>query len=46
MKKLKTYKGIRHQAKLPLRGQRTKGSFRKGTIVGVKRKASAKKGKV
>jgi len=46
MKKLKIYKGIRHQAKLPVRGQRTKGSFRKGTIVGVKRKASAKKGKV
>ncbi len=38
MKKLKTYKGVRHAAGLPVRGQRTRGSFRTGSIVGVKRK--------
>lgn len=46
MRKLKTYKGIRHAAGLPVRGQRTRSSFRKGTSVGVKRKqepAAAKK---
>ncbi len=37
MKKLKTYKGIRHSYGLPVRGQRTRGSFRKGKAVGVKR---------
>jgi len=45
MKKMKSYKGIRHSRKLPVRGQRTKGHFRKGTSLGVKRKAGAKKGK-
>lgn len=38
MKKLKTYRGIRHSRGLPVRGQRTRSSFRKGKIVGVKRK--------
>jgi len=28
LKKIKSYKGYRHTAKLPLRGQRTKGNFR------------------
>lgn len=28
LKKIKSYRGIRHAAKLPLRGQRTKGNFR------------------
>jgi len=37
LKKLKTYRGIRHAAGLPVRGQRTRGSFRKGKTVGVKR---------
>ena len=46
MKKLKTYKGIRHGFVLPVRGQRTRSSFRKGGIVGVKKKAGRKKGKV
>ena len=46
MKKLRTYKGIRHGFGLPVRGQRTRSSFRKGGIVGVKRKTGAKKGKV
>ncbi len=40
MKKLKTYKGIRHGAGLPVRGQRTKSHFRTGSSVGVMKKAS------
>jgi small subunit ribosomal protein S13 len=39
MKKLKTYKGVRHSFGLPVRGQRTRSSFRtKGRTVGVQRK--------
>jgi small subunit ribosomal protein S13 len=38
MKKIKSYKGIRHMFNLPVRGQRTKGNFRKGKSVGVVRK--------
>jgi len=38
MKKLRSYKGIRHMFGLPVRGQRTRGSFRKGKSVGVRRK--------
>ncbi len=39
MKKWKTYKGVRHSYGLPVRGQRTRSSFRqKGKTVGVKRK--------
>jgi small subunit ribosomal protein S13 len=41
MKKLKSYKGIRHIHGLPVRGQRTRGSFRKGKTVGVSRKSGA-----
>lgn len=37
---LKTYKGIRHMYGLPVRGQRTRSSFRKGRTVGVMRKAA------
>lgn len=37
LKKGKSYKGIRHISNLPVRGQRTKGSFRKSTAVGVSR---------
>lgn len=29
MKKMKSYKGVRHSLKLPVRGQRTKSNFRK-----------------
>ena len=29
MKKIRSYKGIRHGANLPVRGQRTKGNFRR-----------------
>lgn len=41
MKKIRSYKGIRHGRGLPVRGQRTKGHFRKGKSLGV----SKKKGK-
>ena len=44
MKKIKSYKGIRHAAGLPVRGQRTRGHFRKGKAIGVSR-AKAKPGK-
>ncbi len=35
MKKIRSYKGIRHELGLPVRGQRTRSSFRTGMIVGV-----------
>lgn len=38
LKMIKSYRGMRHQKGLPVRGQRTKGHFRKGTSLGVKRK--------
>lgn len=40
MKKIKSYKGYRHIAKLPVRGQRTKANFRKNKAkgVGIKKK--------
>jgi small subunit ribosomal protein S13 len=38
MKKIKTYKGLRHAVGLPVRGQRTKSNFRKN-----KKKGSGKK---
>ena len=40
-KKLKSYRGMRHIMNLPVRGQRTRGSFRKGKVVGVSKKARA-----
>ena len=42
MKKIKSYKGIRHILGLPVRGQRTRSNFRrnKGKVMGVKRKGS------
>lgn len=42
MKKTKSYKGLRHQWGLPVRGQRTKSNFRrnKGKALGVKKKAA------
>ena len=44
MKKIKSYKGIRHSFGLPVRGQRTRSNFRKnkGKVMGVKRKEGAK----
>ncbi|MFN3527568.1 MAG: 30S ribosomal protein S13 [Candidatus Altarchaeaceae archaeon] len=38
MKKIKCYKGIRHEIGQPVRGQRTRTSFRKGGTVGVVKK--------
>ncbi|MDI9618742.1 30S ribosomal protein S13 [Methanothermobacter sp.] len=38
MKKTRSYKGRRHELGLPVRGQRTKSTFRKGSSVGVRRK--------
>lgn len=38
MIKIRSYRGVRHMFGLPVRGQRTKGSFRKGRTVGVVRK--------
>jgi small subunit ribosomal protein S13 len=40
LKEIKSYKGLRHAQKLPVRGQRTRSHFRsKGVAMGVKRKA-------
>ena len=40
LKKIKSYKGYRHASNLPVRGQRTKGHFRKNRAkgVGIKKK--------
>jgi len=38
LKEIKSYRGMRHAFGLPVRGQRTKGHFRKGAAVGVRRK--------
>ncbi len=48
MKKIKSYRGIRHMLGLPVRGQRTRSNFRKnkGKVLGVRRKEGAKAGKV
>jgi small subunit ribosomal protein S13 len=48
MKKIKSYKGIRHMKGLPVRGQRTKSHFRKNKgkgSLGVKKNPKAKSGK-
>ena len=47
MKKIKSYKGIRHSLALPVRGQRTRSNFRrnKGIVMGVKKKEGTKSGK-
>ena len=37
MKKIKSFKGMRHSIGQPVRGQRTRSHFRKGTAVGVQR---------
>jgi len=37
MKKVRSYKGKRHEVGLPVRGQRTKSTFRHGSSVGVSR---------
>ena len=38
LKKIRCYRGIRHELGLPVRGQRTRSRFRKGRTVGVQRK--------
>jgi small subunit ribosomal protein S13 len=38
MRKIRCYKGIRHELGLPVRGQRTRTSFRGGSAVGVAKK--------
>jgi len=45
MKKIHSYPGVRHELGLPVRGQRTRGSFRKGTTAGVVKKAVKAKAK-
>lgn len=47
MKKIKSYKGVRHMSGLPVRGQKTKSNFRnkKGKSLGVQRRKGAKTGK-
>lgn len=41
MKKMQCYKGVRHQAGLPCRGQHTRSSFRTGVRMGVTKKKQA-----
>lgn len=41
MKKIRCYKGIRHEMGQPVRGQRTRSTFRKNKSVGVMRKKAA-----
>lgn len=41
MKKIRCYKGVRHEIGQPVRGQRTRSSFRTGIQVGVTRKGAA-----
>lgn len=45
MKKIKAYKGVRHQLGQPVRGQRTRAHFRKNSSVGVRKRVGAKAGK-
>ncbi|MFQ6118881.1 MAG: 30S ribosomal protein S13 [Methanosarcinales archaeon] len=42
MKKIRCYKGIRHERGHKVRGQRTRSTGRKGAVVGVSRKAAKK----
>ncbi|MFH0752650.1 MAG: 30S ribosomal protein S13 [archaeon] len=39
LKKIKSYRGMRHAAGLPVRGQRTKSNFRRGKTIGVQKKS-------
>ena len=39
LKKIRCYRGIRHERGLPVRGQRTRSNKRKGLTVGVVKKA-------
>ena len=44
MKKIRSYKGMRHAVGLPVRGQSTKAHFRHGKAIGVKKAKKGKKG--
>ena len=44
LRKIKSYKGLRHAVGLPVRGQRTKNNFRSGKSLGVKKKKKGKTG--
>jgi len=45
LKKIQSYRGMRHALKLPVRGQRTRSNFRRsGIAVGVKKPKIGKKG--
>ena len=48
LQKTKSYRGLRHAWKLPVRGQRTRSNFRpnKGKVMGVKRRKGVKAGRV
>ncbi|MBI2650943.1 30S ribosomal protein S13 [Candidatus Woesearchaeota archaeon] len=49
MKKIRSYRGIRHGMGLPVRGQRTKSNFRKNkgkVTLGVKKREDSKAGRV
>ena len=43
MKKIKSYKGMRHALGQPVRGQRTRSHFRSGRSVGVQKKSVSQK---
>lgn len=45
LKKIRSYRGLRHMKGLPVRGQRTRSNFRrgKGKVVAVRKKEEAKK---
>ncbi len=46
MKKMRSYKGVRHMYRLPLRGQRTKSNFRRNkgkAVAGLKKKGVTRK---
>jgi small subunit ribosomal protein S13 len=45
MKKIRSYRGIRHERGLPVRGQKTKSNNRKGLALGVSKKKEASGGK-
>ena len=42
MRKIRSYKGVRHELGLPVRGQRTRTSFRGGRAVGVSKSKEAR----
>ena len=42
LRKIKSYRGMRHSWGLPMRGQRTKSNFRHGKTVGVRKKGMKK----